>query len=233
MSKIVIVTTSHTEIPNIDVSTGVWYEELSAPYYAFLDAGIDVTLASIEGGDIPIDGRSLAETPLPDSVQRFHDDADALAASHGSLPVGAVKADDFDAIFLPGGHGTLWDFPDSPALSTLLASFLNQGKIVAAVCHGPAAFIGVTRQDGSNLIRGRSVTCFSDSEERAVHLDDKVPFLLESRLRDLGAQISTGPDFAPHIMEDGALLTGQNPKSSGPLAARVVAALRARATRAA
>jgi putative intracellular protease/amidase len=233
MSKIVIVTTSHTEIPDIDVSTGVWYEELAAPYYAFLDAGIGVTLASIEGGDIPIDGRSLAETPLPETVQRFHDDPDALAAAHGSLPAGAIKADDFDAIFLPGGHGTMWDFPASPTLSTLLASFLNQGKIVAAVCHGAAAFIGVTRQDGSNLIRGRSVTCFSDSEERAVHLDDKVPFLLESRLRDLGAQISTGPDFAPHIMEDGTLLTGQNPKSSGPLAAHVIATLRNRATRAA
>ncbi len=229
MSKIVIVTTSHTEIPNIDVSTGVWYEELSAPYYLFRDAGIDVTLASIEGGDIPFDGRSLAETPLPDSVQRFHDDPEALAAAHGSLPAGAVKAEDFDAIFLPGGHGTLWDFPNSPPLSTLIASFMNQEKLVAAVCHGPAAFIGVTRQDGSNLIRGRAIACFTDSEERAVHLADKLPFLLESRLRELGAHISAGPDFAPHIIEDGVLLTGQNPKSAAPLATRVIAALRARA----
>ena len=226
MSRIVIVTTSHTEIPDIDVSTGVWYEELAAPYYAFLDAGMDVTLASIEGGDVPFDGRSLAETPLPEPVQRFHEDPDALAAAHASLPAGAVKAEDYDALFLPGGHGTMWDFPASASLSSLIATFLNQSKIVAAVCHGPAAFIGVQREDGSSFIRDRSVTCFSNSEENAVHLQDKMPFLLEDRLRELGAQVSTGPDFAPHIMEDGLLLTGQNPKSSAPLAARVIAALR-------
>lgn len=233
MAKIAIITTSHTEIPNIDVSTGVWYEELSTPYYIFLDAGHDVTLASIKGGDVPFDGRSLAETPLPESVQRFHEDPAALDAAHSSKPIGAIHAQDFDAIFLPGGHGTMWDFPNSPTLTALLAEALGQGKPVAAICHGPAAFVALKNADGSSFMKGRSVTCFTDSEERAVHLDSKIPFLLESSLREMGAHISAGPDFAPHIMEDGNLLTGQNPKSSAPLAECVIAALHSRTARAA
>ncbi|MGC9270125.1 type 1 glutamine amidotransferase domain-containing protein [Acidiphilium sp.] len=226
MAKILIVTTSHTTIPGSDERTGVWFEELATPYYAFIDAGNDVTIATIRGGEVPIDGRSLAETPLPASVQRFHDDGPALEAAHHSKPVTAVTATDFDAIFLPGGHGTMWDFPNNADLARAITAMLDAGKLVAAVCHGPAAFIGVTRQDGSALIKGRSITCFTDSEERAVHLDDKVPFLLETTLRSLGAQVSVGPDFAPHIMQDGNLLTGQSPKSSEPLAHAVIAALK-------
>jgi putative intracellular protease/amidase len=233
MSKILIVTTSNTLMPDSDDRTGVWFEELATPYYAFIDAGDTVTLASIRGGEIPIDGRSLAETPLPASVQRFHDDPTALEAAHHSKAIAELTATDFDAIYLPGGHGTMWDFPNNPDLANAITSMLDAGKIVASVCHGPAAFLGVTRIDGSAMIKGRSITCFTDDEERAVHLDDKVPFLLESSLRAAGAQVSTGPDFAPHIMEDGNLLTGQNPKSSEPLARAVVAALKARTAKAA
>ncbi|MBW4036427.1 MAG: type 1 glutamine amidotransferase domain-containing protein [Proteobacteria bacterium] len=233
MTSILIVTTSHTNIPGSDDRTGVWFEELATPYYAFIDAGCTVTLASVRGGEIPIDGRSLAETPLPASVQRFHDDPAALEAAHHSKPVADLTATDYDAIFLPGGHGTMWDFPNNPSLATAITTMLDAGKIVASVCHGPAAFLGVERIDGSPLIKGRSITCFTDDEERAVHLDDKVPFLLESSLRAAGAQVATGPDFAPHIMEDGNLLTGQNPKSSEPLARAVVDALKARKLQAA
>ncbi|MCF3946725.1 type 1 glutamine amidotransferase domain-containing protein [Acidiphilium iwatense] len=233
MGKILIVTTSHTSIPGTDDATGVWYEELAAPYCAFADAGYQVALASIRGGEVPIDARSLAETPLPEPVRRFHDDPAAIEAAHHSKPATSVDPGDFEAIFLPGGHGTMWDFPNNPVLATLIATMLDAGKIVASVCHGPAGFIGVTRLDGSPLIKGRSITCFSDSEERAVHLDDKVPFLLETTLRGLGAQVSVGPDFTPHIMEDGNLLTGQNPKSSEPLAQAVITALKAKQTKAA
>ena len=233
MGKILIVTTSHTSIPGTDDATGVWYEELAAPYYAFVDAGYDVTLASIQGGEVPIDGRSLAESPLPEPVRRFQDDPGAIEAAHHSKAVANVDPNDFEAIFLPGGHGTMWDYPNNPALAHAITTMLDDGKIVASVCHGPAGFIGVTRLDGSPMIKGRSITCFSDAEERAVHLDDKVPFLLESTLRDLGAQVSVGPDFVPRIMEDGNLLTGQNPKSSEPLAQAVVAALKAKHAKAA
>lgn len=226
MSKILIVTTSNTNIPGTDDRTGVWFEELAAPYYAFIDGGDDVTIASIRGGEVPIDGRSLAETPLPASVRRFLDDEAATEAAHHSKPVADLDPNEYDALFLPGGHGTMWDFPNNPALARAITTMLDARKIVAAVCHAPAAFVGVTRQDGSTLIKGRSITCFTDSEERAVHLEDAVPFLLESRLRDLGAQVATGPDFAPHIMEDGNLLTGQNPKSSETLAQAVISALK-------
>ncbi|MEE3501785.1 type 1 glutamine amidotransferase domain-containing protein [Acidiphilium acidophilum] len=233
MTHILIVTTSHTRIPGSDDRTGVWFEELATPYYAFIDAGCAVTLASVRGGEIPIDGRSLAETPLPASVQRFHEDEAALEAAHQSKPVDELTVTDYDALFLPGGHGTMWDFPNNPALAAAIVAMLDDGRIVASVCHGPAAFLGVHRIDGSPLIKGRSITCFTDSEEAAVHLDDKVPFLLEATLREAGAQVSVGPDFAPHIMEDGTLLTGQNPKSSEPLAQAVVAALKAKRAQAA
>lgn len=233
MTRVLIVTTSHTHIPGSDDRTGVWFEELATPYYAFIDAGATVTLASVRGGEIPIDGRSLAETPLPASVQRFHDDQAALEAAHHSKSIAELTATDYDAIFLPGGHGTMWDFPNNPDLATAITTMLDAGKIVASVCHGPAAFLGVTRPDGSPMIKGRSITCFTDDEERAVHLDDKVPFLLESTLRTAGAQVSIGPDFAPYIMADGNLMTGQNPKSSEPLAQAVVAALKGKVARAA
>lgn len=228
MTRILIVTTSHTTIPGSNDRTGVWFEEFSTPYYAFQDAGFEVTLASVSGGEIPIDGRSLAETPLPASVDRFHQDATAMDVAHHSKALAHLTATDYDALFLPGGHGTMWDFPHNEALGRAISTMLDAGKIVAAVCHGPAAFIGATRLDGTALIKGRSITCFTDDEERAVHLDDKVPFLLESTLATLGAQVSIGPDFAPFIIEDGNLLTGQNPKSSEALAQAVITALKSR-----
>ena len=227
MSKILIVTTSHTSMPGTAAPTGVWYEELAAPYYAFVDAGHDVTLASIRGGAVPIDGRSLAESPLPISVRRFQDDSKALAAARQSAPVAGLDPHEYDALFLPGGHGTMWDFPGNPALGSAITVLLDAGRIVAAVCHGPAAFIDVLRPDGSPLVKGRSIACFTDSEERAVHLDDKVPFLLETRLRGLGANVSVGPDFKPHVVADGTLLTGQSPASSALLAEAVNTALMA------
>lgn len=233
MSRILIVTTSHTAIPGSDEPTGVWFEELAAPYYAFVDAGHEVLIASISGGQVPIDGRSLGETPLPATVRRFRDDPQASAAAAASRPVGEIDPSGFDALFLPGGHGTMWDYPGSADLSRLITTMLGSGRIVAAVCHGPAALAEVRGKDGAPIVRGRRIACFTDSEERAVKLDDKVPFLLESRLRERGAEISSGPDFAPHIVTDGALMTGQNPKSSAPLAGAVIEALRMQTPRAA
>lgn len=233
MSRILIVTTSHTAIPGTADATGVWYEELAAPWCLFTDAGHEVTIASIRGGEVPIDGFSLAETPPPRTVSRFRDDPAAIAAAHRSIPVADIDPAGYDAIFLPGGHGTMWDYPGNPALAALVSTMLGDGRLVAAVCHGPAGLIGATRPDGGSMIKGRSVTCFADSEERAIHLDGKMPFLLETALRDLGAQVSVGPDFAPHVMEDGNLLTGQNPKSAEPLARAVIDALKAGRTKAA
>ncbi|HQT87166.1 MAG TPA: type 1 glutamine amidotransferase domain-containing protein [Acidiphilium sp.] len=233
MSHILIVTTSHSAIPGAAEPTGVWFEELAAPYYAFIDAGASVTIASIAGGAVPIDGRSLTESPLPATVTRFQNDTKAMHAMTHSKPITNLDPAPFDAIFLPGGHGTMWDLPGNKALGIAITRFDAAGKIVAAVCHGPAAFAGLKGADGADFIKGRSITCFTDSEERAVKLDDKVPFLLETTLREQGAKISTGADFAPHVIADRNLLTGQNPKSSAPLADAVIKALNARPAKAA
>ncbi len=231
MPHILIVSTSHKAIPGSADPTGVWFEELAAPYYVFIDAGATVTLASIGGGEVPIDGRSLAESPLPTSVTRFQNDTKAMQALTQSRPIAALDPASFDAIYLPGGHGTMWDFPGNKALGTAITRFDAAGKIIAAVCHGPAAFAGLKAADGGDFIKGRSITCFTDSEERAVKLEDKVPFMLETTLRQQGAKISTGADFAPHVIIDGHLLTGQNPKSSAPLAEAVIKALSDRPAR--
>ena len=125
MSRILIVTTSHTTIPDTDDRTGVWYEELAAPYCAFVDAGHTVTIASIRGGEVPIDGRSLAESPLPPSVRRFHDDETALAAARTTTPIAEIDPAGYDALFLPGGHGAMWDFPDNPDLGRAIAAIVR------------------------------------------------------------------------------------------------------------
>ena len=233
MSKILIVATSHVTMPGSDDATGAWYEEVAAPYWVFRDAGHEVTLATIRGGEVPFDPRSLTESPLPEAVRRFHDDEEAVAAARGSRVLNDLAIDGLDAIFLAGGHGTMWDFPHNPALGAALASMFEKGKVVAAVCHGPAGFVGAKTRDGGALVAGRRITCFADAEERAVGLQDRVPFLLETTLRELGATVTTGEDFAPHVVEDDTLLTGQNPKSSKPLADRVVAVLDAKARHAA
>ena len=227
MRKILIVTTSHTAMPHEAAPTGVWYEELAGPYYAFVDAGHAVTIASIRGGVVPIDPRSLVGEAVSASVRRFQDDPEALAAARQSQAVADLDARDYDALFLAGGHGTMWDFPDNAALGRTITDALDAGRIVAAVCHGPAGFIGVRRADGAPLVAGRSIACFTDSEERAVHLDDQVPFLLATRLASLGARLSAGPDFQPQVVTDGTLMTGQSPNSAVPLAASVNAAMRA------
>lgn len=233
MSKILIVATSHVTMPGSEEATGAWYEEVAAPYWAFRDAGHEVTLATIRGGEVPFDPRSLTESPLPASVRRFHDDEAAIEAARHSEVFADLDIGGFDAIFLAGGHGTMWDFAENEALGAALASMLDHGKVVAAVCHGPSAFVGAKREDGTALIAGRRITAFSDAEENAVGLQETVPFLLESKLRETGATVTVGKDFAPHVIEDDTLLTGQNPKSSKPLADRVVAVLEAKARHAA
>lgn len=142
-----------------------------------------------------------------------------------------VSADVFDAPFYPGGHGPMWDMPDNPDSIALLGAFLRAGKPIVGVCHGPAAFVNVRRADGDYMVRGKRVTAFSNSEERAVHLDKVVPFLLEDKLKERGALFSKGPDFSCYIQVDGLLITGQNPASSGPGAEALLKVLRSTVSR--
>ncbi|WP_207482244.1 type 1 glutamine amidotransferase domain-containing protein [Arenibaculum pallidiluteum] len=236
--RVLIITTSHAEMGSSGKRTGLWLEELSTPYYALKDAGLDVTLASIAGGEIPFDPASLpapaakpGEEPaggqeVPESVRRFLADEDAMRLARTSASIHQLAGLGFDALFMPGGHGTMWDYPGNEKLAEMIVTADEEGKVVAAVCHGPACLTGVTMRGGRPLVEGRRVTAFTDAEEEAVGLSKVVPFLLESRLRDLGARFeSTGP-WQPFAVRDGRLVTGQNPQSSELVARHVIEALR-------
>lgn len=189
-------------------ATGLWLEEFALPYQTFIQAGADVTVASPKGGATPIDPRSA---PDPQQKLRWQEAEDRLAET---VRLGDVRAEDFDAVFLPGGHGTMFDLPDNPELIRLLDAFAADDKVIAAVCHGPAGLLGVTGKDGRPLVAGRRMAVFTDEEERAVELDQDVPFLLETRLRELGANVERKPPFQENALRDGRLVTGQNPPSS-------------------
>lgn len=224
-SKILIVATSAAEMTNGE-PTGVWLEELTTPYYAFRDGGADVTVASIAGGRIPVDARSISKPGDNDaSVERYLEDAEAQQTFNNTVAFTELDTDGFDAVFLPGGHGTMFDYPDSDALAALIETFDRAGKIVSAVCHGPAALVSAKAPDGAPFVKGRKVAAFTDSEEVAVGLDDAVPFLLETRLRELGALHEAAPVFEPFALQDGNLITGQNPASATKTATLVLDAL--------
>lgn len=228
-SNILMITTSAATLRGPDKPTGLWFEELASPYYAFVEAGASVTLASIAGGPVPIDPRSVKPKGENEaSVDRFLDDAAASCALAATPAVTGIDVTAYDAVFLPGGHGTMVDLPESAELAALLGTAWAEGKVVAAVCHGPAGLVNVKDQAGAPLVKGRRVTGFSDSEERAVGLDASVPFLLETRLRELGGLYDSAADFQPFAVADGRLVTGQNPASSALTAKLVLEALAGR-----
>jgi putative intracellular protease/amidase len=217
--RILIVVTSHAALGDTGKPTGVWLEELAVPYMRFVDAGADVTITSIMGGKIPVDPRSMPPTG-PDSpvVERFLADPTAVRSLAKSTPLESVDATRFDAVFLPGGHGTMFDFPVSLALASAVSRAWTAGRVVAAVCHGPAGLVGAVDSDGKPVVAGRRVSAFTNAEEDAVGLTRAVPFLLQSKLESLGAKVETGPKFEPFAIADGRLVTGQNPASARPTA---------------
>jgi putative intracellular protease/amidase len=232
-AKILMVLTSHAQLGSTGEPTGVWFEELATPYYAFVDAGAEVSIVSITGGEVPIDPRSvkLAGENEP-SVDRFLRDASAMTKIRMSKRIDSAGTA-YDAVFLPGGHGTMWDLPASTALAELLGAVWSSGKIVAAVCHGPAGLVNAKDRSGRPIVEGRRVSAFTNSEEEAAGLTRAVPFLLETRLRSLGARVEVGPDFEPYAVADDNLVTGQNPASSALVAKLVMEKLRARSALAA
>jgi len=230
MYRILMIATSADKMTPGTEPTGVWLEELTTPYYAFRDAGAEVTLASIAGGAIPIDQRSVnPDGENDDSVERYLKDGALKADIQNTPAFSSIDTANFDVVFLPGGHGTMFDYPLSDELARLIERFDAEGKIVAAVCHGPAGLVSAKKADGTPLVAGRRVSAFTDSEERAVGLEEAVPFLLESRLKELGALHEGGPDFKPYAVRDGNLVTGQNPASATQTAALVMEALNGKA----
>lgn len=216
--KILIVLTSHDQLGNTGKKTGFWLEELAAPYYTFKDAGADIVLASPKGGQPPLDPKSDESSSQTDTTRRFHADAAAKAQLASTVRLDAVQQQDFDTVFYSGGHGPLWDLAEDKDSIKLIESFLAASKPVALVCHAPGALRHVTTPEGKPLVAGKRVTGFSNTEEEAVELTKIVPFLVEDELRAQGGLFSKGADSAPYVVEDGLLITGQNPASSAATA---------------
>lgn len=212
--KILMVLTSHDQLGNSGHKTGFWLEEFASPYYVFKDAGVELTLASPKGGQPPIDPNSAADDAQTDATRRFERDPAAQKQLANTVKLDQVKADDFDALFYPGGHGPLWDLAEDPVSIALIERFQALTKPVAAVCHAPAVLRHTKAADGQPLVKGKKVTGFSNSEEAAVQLTDVVPFLLEDMLKANGGLYSSKADWQTHVEVDGLLITGQNPGSS-------------------
>ena len=219
--KILMVLTSHDELGNTGRKTGFWLEELAAPYYTFKNAGAEITLASPKGGQPPLDPKSNEPANQTDDTRRFEADREATAALAATVKLSDVSQADFDTVFYPGGHGPMWDLAEDATSIDLIETFLAAGKPVALVCHAPGVLRHVKTPAGRPLVEGKKVTGFANSEEEAVGLTDIVPFLVEDELKALGGIYSRGPDWGSYVLQDGLLITGQNPGSS-PATARAL-----------
>ncbi len=223
--NVLMVLTSHDQMGDSGHKTGFWLEEFTSPYYVFKDAGANITLASPKGGQPPVDPNSEADEALTETTHRFREDPHAKESLASTKKLADVDMNQFDAVFYPGGHGPLWDLVNDKKSIALIKTAHEQDKVIGAVCHAPAVFKNVEVKPGQNIVGGREVTGFSNSEEEAVGLTGIVPFLLEDMLKENTATYSKGDDWAPHIVVDGKLITGQNPASSEGVAKAVVQAL--------
>jgi putative intracellular protease/amidase len=223
--KVLIVITSHDRLDDTGKKTGFWLEELAAPYYVFKDAGAKITLASPKGGRPPLDPKSNETEFRTELTARFEKDRAAEAQLGATLRLDSVAQQDFDAVFYPGGHGPMWDLANDESSARLIESFLAASKSVAAVCHATAALRHVKTPQGKLLVADREVTGFTNGEEEAVGLTKIVPFLVEDEMLKRGAVFSKRANWAVHVVEDGPLITGQNPASSGPAARALLARL--------
>ncbi|MGK9470928.1 type 1 glutamine amidotransferase domain-containing protein [Pantoea agglomerans] len=223
--KILMVLTSHDELGTTGKKTGFWLEELAAPYYAFLDAGAEITLASPKGGQPPLDPKSDEPDSQTDETRRFHADSAAQAVLASTVKLDSVDQEEFDAVFYPGGHGPLWDLANDKHSISLIEQTLQAGKPVALVCHAPGVLRDVKNADGTPLVKGKKVTGFTNSEEEGVGLTEVVPFLVEDVLKQNGGLYSRGDDWQSYTVQDGLLITGQNPGSSAETAKVLLASL--------
>ncbi len=224
--KLLMVLTSHDQLGNTGQKTGFWLEEFAAPFYVFQDAGAEITLASPKGGQPPLDPKSDDPSFQTEATHRFKADPAAQAMLAATVKLSEVSAKDFDAVFYPGGHGPLWDLAEDADSIKLIEATLAAGKPLASVCHAPGVLRHAKQADGTPIVKGRTVTGFSNSEEEAVQLTAIVPFLVEDELKLKGGMYSKGPDWAPFVLTDGSLITGQNPASSEPAAQALLAKLK-------
>ncbi|WP_339704604.1 type 1 glutamine amidotransferase domain-containing protein [uncultured Kriegella sp.] len=223
--KILFVLTSHDILGDTGKKTGFWIEEFANPYYTLLDKGADITLATPKGGAAPIDPSSDTPDASTEDTERFKKDVVAQEKIKNTKVLTAINANDYDAVFYPGGHGPLWDLANDQNSIALIEAFNKQEKPIAFVCHAPAALKGVKDINGNPLVQGKKVTGFTNSEEAAVQLTEVVPFLVEDMLKENGGSYSKGSDWGAYALQDGNLITGQNPASSELVAKKLLAAL--------
>ncbi|WP_144097915.1 type 1 glutamine amidotransferase domain-containing protein [Croceicoccus sediminis] len=224
--KILMVLTSHDKLGDTGKKTGFWLEEFAAPYYVLKDAGHEITLASPAGGQPPLDPKSDEPDAQTDATNRFKNDEAAQAQLASTEKLDTIDVSKFDGVFYPGGHGPLWDLAQSPVSKAIIENALAADKPVALVCHAPAVLKNVTAPSGDPIVKGRKVTGFTNQEEEAVGLTDVVPFLLEDVLIEQGGTFSKQGVFEPYVVQDGLLITGQNPPSSEPAAEKLLEALK-------
>lgn len=223
--KILMVLTSHSELGDTGEKTGFWVEEFAAPYYTFLDAGAEITLSSPAGGQHPIDPKSeLADFQTP-ATERFNADSHLQSKLANTHQLSDIDSADYDAVFYPGGHGPLWDLVDNQHSIALISSFLQSQKPVAAVCHASAVFLNISDNQSQPIVKGKTVTGFSNTEEEAVGLTQIVPFLLEDELVSRGADYQKVDDWNVLSIQDGLIITGQNPASSEATAEKLLSAV--------
>ena len=218
-----IITTSKGKLDNSNNKTGVWLEDLAVPYFILKDSGEYVTLASPLGGQIPLDINSQSAAAVTDSTKSFFQDAQAMYHFSHSLPLNEIDTDAFDLLFLVGGYGAMWDFPDSKCLNDIICNFEQDHKPIGLVGHAVAALVSLTTKKMESFVKGRKITAFSNHEEVTAALNEHPPFLLENKLISLGALYSKGPDFKSYVVDDNNIITGQNPASSGETARRIIA----------
>jgi putative intracellular protease/amidase len=223
--NILMVLTSHDALGATGKKTGFWLEEFTAPFYVFKDAGVKITLASPQGGQPPLDPKSDEPNSQTDSTRRFKADSAAQALLANTRKLADVTLGDFAAVFYPGGHGPLWDLAEDASSIALIEAMLKAGKPVASVCHAPGVLRHAKSPSGAPVVKGKAVTGFANTEEEAAGLTQVVPFMVEDALKQHGGTYSKGPDWAPHVVVDGLLITGQNPASSEPAARALLAKL--------
>ncbi|MFH7767581.1 type 1 glutamine amidotransferase domain-containing protein [Acinetobacter sp. BSP-28] len=216
--KILMVLTSHDTLGDTGKKTGFWLEELAAPYYTFIDAGAEVTLASPKGGQPPLDPKSNEKDAQTETTRRFEADQTAMQALTNTRKLSEISIADFDAVFYPGGHGPLWDLAEDQTSISLIEQTLQANKPVALVCHAPGVLRHVKSSNDQPIVKGKSITGFSNTEENAVGLTEIVPFLVEDMLKEKGGKYSKAEDWQIHVQQDGLLITGQNPASSATTA---------------
>jgi putative intracellular protease/amidase len=218
--KVLMVLTSHSQLGDTGEKTGFWLSELTHPYYAFKKAGYSIDVSSIKGGMAPIDPKSFDE---PDDInQQFLQDAELMSKVIRTLPLSEIDPFDYQVVVFSGGWGAMWDFPSNEHVNRVVVTIYENNGIVSAICHGPAALIDIKLSNGEYLVSGKKVSALTNEEEELLGQKHIMPFLLQDKLIERGAEHIYGKPWKENVVVDGRLITGQNPASATKVAEKII-----------